>query len=215
MGNSAKHRARNLYRDRITAGATMPNLVVLCPPCETVAYRVVLSPIPGNDDDVCSTETFVPPHTETTWNITATMLAVKGADYVQGGDGVVYARIDGSSVERELPFIIRGTQPSGSAVRAEINGLGSNWFLWPVAQHESGPRQFRDEAGLPLKSGDNGFGIYQLTNTPRPTCNQVWSWRQNVQAGVRKLLGIRSGYATNWMRRQRRQAVEDTGEVSN
>jgi hypothetical protein len=80
-----------------------------------------------------------------------------------------------------------------------------------AAQESRGGQQFLNN-GYPLFSSahDNGYGIYQLTN-PKPTYNEVWNWKANIDSGI-VLLNQKKNQADSWMTKQRRQAREETGE---
>lgn len=101
----------------------------------------------------------------------------------------VAAVIDGRHVEAHSSRLdVRGTNPTSTALNAAL----PHDALRKIARQESGGgRQFAAAAGggvgkCPLWSGDNlgGVGIMQIT-VPRPTDDQVWSWRENVAEGVR------------------------------
>ena len=101
--------------------------------------------------------------------------------------------------------IIVETRLAGHLVRVQssrVKIVGTNpplKYLWNALPHdtlrhiakvESGARQFvgKTDGGTgpcPLFSGDNlgGVGLLQIT-VPKPTDNQVWSWRENVAKGI-------------------------------
>ena len=76
---------------------------------------------------------------------------------------------------------VTGTNPSTSAL---MNAVLTGDAFKKLMRLESGLRQFRGPT-CPLFSGDNlgGVGICQIT-TPAPTDDQVWSWKENVRAGL-------------------------------
>ena len=76
---------------------------------------------------------------------------------------------------------IVGTNPS---VPALLGVCPKDDAFKKLMRLESGLRQFR-APGCPLFSGDNlgGVGICQITQ-PRPTDDQVWSWKENLAAGL-------------------------------
>ncbi|XP_055349665.1 uncharacterized protein LOC129596416 [Paramacrobiotus metropolitanus] len=115
---------------------------------------------------------------------------------------------DAAGVTGSITFSIAGTQPPTAEIRNLIvTASGNLWYPPYVAEHESGLRQF--VSGQPLISSDNGVGIFQLTN-PVPTCEQVWSWKANVHAGV-QWLNAKQRDANQWMQRQRQQALAEMG----
>lgn len=126
---------------------------------------------------------------------------------IMGGDANL--TLKSNSLFKSLNFRIRGSQPSNSDVISEISQIQQDiWFAPYVAKHESNFVQFNED-GTPMKSFDNGYGIYQLTN-PTPTCDQIWNWKSNILEGVSRL---RSALyqANTWMSKQRFQAKSETG----
>jgi outer membrane protein OmpA-like peptidoglycan-associated protein len=113
---------------------------------------------------------------------------------VRGGslEIVVRAVIGGSVLETRSPGLrIVGTNPR----LVDLGAALPHDALRRIARHESGCRQFTAAAdggvsGCPLFSGDRlgGAGVMQIT-VPRPTDDEVWSWRANVAAGIRVFNG--------------------------
>ena len=80
---------------------------------------------------------------------------------------------------------IVGTNPAP----ADLKAMMPNLTLKKIAKQESGFRQFIPVSGTkplicPYWSEDNegGVGVMQITN-PRPSDEEVWSWRGNVTRG--------------------------------
>jgi hypothetical protein len=104
---------------------------------------------------------------------------------IRGGDLVVKVsvRVGNTALTAESNGLkVVGTNPSiGSLGAAAPNNPSFRKLL----RLESGLRQFL-APDCPLFSGDNagGVGLCQLTS-PAPTDDQVWSWKENLNAGVR------------------------------
>lgn len=120
---------------------------------------------------------------------------------IMGGDLVVKlkATVQGHLLEVESTGLtVAATNPT----RAAIQGAIADEILQRIANHESGQRQLDAAPGAvtrcALWSGDNlgGVGIFQIT-VPRPSDAQVWNWRENVEAGRRRLQQGRT-QATNY-----------------
>ena len=106
----------------------------------------------------------------------------------------------------------------------------SPWYALPIVKHESGyapqrgDRQFNTTGTLgtniqgvatndykwcPNRSSDtNGWGLMQLTN-PRPTAQQLWDWRANVQGGLAWLAGTCRSEAAEWLETQVAQQMQE------
>jgi hypothetical protein len=103
---------------------------------------------------------------------------------VRGGDLTVSVSVRVGNVvlaARSEKLQVVGTNPSTGAL---LNMLITNDAFKKLMRLESGLRQFRTPS-CPLFSGDNlgGVGICQITS-PRPTDDQVWSWKENLNAGL-------------------------------
>lgn len=103
---------------------------------------------------------------------------------IRGGDLVVRVtvRVGNSTLAAQSNGLkVIGTNPSATtlSVAAPIN-----MTFRKLMRLESGLRQFL-APDCPLFSGDNagGVGLCQLTS-PAPTDDQVWSWKENLKAGV-------------------------------
>jgi hypothetical protein len=103
---------------------------------------------------------------------------------IRGGDLTieVVVRVGNAILTgRSQGLKIVGTNPSIAALlRAAIMTDAFKRLM----RHESGLQQFRP-AQCPHFSRDNlgGVGICQITN-PRPTDDQVWSWKENLKQGL-------------------------------
>lgn len=77
-----------------------------------------------------------------------------------------------------------GTNPTAGQIKAQANAIGATKVRFrKQMRQESSLEQFRS-TGWPKYSGDNlgGVGLCQITR-PAPTPDQVWNWKDNVQAG--------------------------------
>jgi glycosyltransferase involved in cell wall biosynthesis len=107
---------------------------------------------------------------------------------VRGGNLLITVRatVAGRTLSTQSQNLqIVGTNPAFATLEPTL----PHDTLRRIARLESGCRQFNAAAAggtsrCPLWSGDNagGVGIFQLTS-PRPTDDQVWSWRANVAGG--------------------------------
>jgi GT2 family glycosyltransferase len=108
---------------------------------------------------------------------------------VRGGNLLITVRatVAGRALSAQSQNLqIVGTNPAFATLEPTL----PHDTLRRIARLESGCRQFNAAAAggtsrCPLWSGDNagGVGIFQLTS-PRPTDDQVWSWRANVAGGI-------------------------------
>lgn len=101
---------------------------------------------------------------------------------VLGGTLRVTLRPAGTTESASVELTIRGDQPSEQEVTTYIGTLNNAVGFENILRHETRMRHF-DANGEPTTAGDNGYGICQLTN-PRPTYEQVCSWKRNIDAGV-------------------------------
>lgn len=69
-------------------------------------------------------------------------------------------------------------------------------ILKAIARKESETTQFSDQQTsstrhkrYPLRSADNGYGMYQLT-IPAPNRDQIWNWKENTAEAYRRVLGF-------------------------
>lgn len=67
-------------------------------------------------------------------------------------------------------------------LKANVRAMLSDRALQVIAYKESRFRHF-DNQGLPLFGPPRGFGVMQL-DTPPPSTQQVWDWKQNVAGGI-------------------------------
>jgi hypothetical protein len=127
---------------------------------------------------------------------------------IRGGTLVLTATltIAGLDIEVSTPnqgenrLQILGDNPEKARVSNYVNGLRipARWpgdtqydyhtILRRIISQESTVQQFVD--GIPYwsRDGARGVGMMQLTN-PRPTDDQVWDWRRNIDRGANFLSG--------------------------
>lgn len=101
---------------------------------------------------------------------------------VLGGTLTVTVKVVGSSDSATVTMTILGDQPSEHEVTTYLATLTNAVGFDAILRQETHFRHF-DAGSNPTTAGDNGYGICQLTN-PRPTYEQVWSWKRNIDAGV-------------------------------
>lgn len=73
---------------------------------------------------------------------------------------------------------IGAMNPSKQNIKQTLNNIE----LQVISYKESRFRQFNND-GMPLFGPPNGFGIMQI-DTPVPTSNQIWNWKDNIDAGM-------------------------------
>lgn len=107
---------------------------------------------------------------------------------------------------------IGGTNPSATTL---ITVSYPNETFKKLMRLESGLQQFRTAGGAatshcPLFSGDNkgGVGICQVTD-PAPSDEEVWSWKENVKAGIRFWKAKESGAKSFVVHQQNGQHFKD------
>jgi len=179
----------------ITKDAQMPSFTAhYCSDSKTppaVQWTFTIEPTAGKPDHCTKTISY---GEGTRWEIKPRS--------VQGGDATLSWKADEQS--GSLKFKILGEQPEKDDVLALIRKSTTLWYAVPIAETESEVRQFKD--GYPLHFDHNGYGIFQLTDFPAPTCSETWNWKVNVARGVAKLNESHT-YAVDWMRSQRQEAV--------
>jgi hypothetical protein len=77
---------------------------------------------------------------------------------------------------------IVGTNPSAAEVMAYLASRPGSDGFGAIIAHETGTVHF-NKSSVPMRSGDKGYGLCQLTN-PRPTFEQVWNWQRNIDGGL-------------------------------
>ena len=100
---------------------------------------------------------------------------------------------------------IAGTNPSVADVMAFLNSRPNSDGFGAILAHETNTIHFRNN--VPLKSGDSGYGICQLTN-PAPTFEQVWNWTSNIDAGL-SLFGVKRSAAVTFLSQSGRTFTDD------
>ncbi len=200
----------------ITADCAMPEMRARLTPMlpGEVDYTLTIHFRTNHRDEVSTYRGRV--KADTAWHITGAM----GPDF-RGGRATLSFRY--RDLERRADFFIRGLNPAKEAAGRYIGAISPLWYAPYVAIHESGSaaapvmKQFNESERLhhggvdvqytPNASRDGGFGIYQLTN-PKPTEQQLWSWKANCAEGARQLEAAQS-YADRWMEKQRQQMLDE------
>lgn len=177
-----------LFAGLTESGVPIPQVGWQCEISYTRTNRWDFDTYPATNWYVCSADE--------EWDIVASM-----GDDIRGGRMELRTQL-GTAVLTNV-FHIRGENPSD----AEVEDLLADapWYALPIVQQECGYtpergyRQFNTTGTLgtniqgvatndykccPNRSSDtNGWGLMQLTN-PRPTAQQLWDWRANVQGGL-------------------------------
>jgi hypothetical protein len=78
--------------------------------------------------------------------------------------------------------VVLGKQPSPEKIKAYLEARDATALEKLVAQ-ESRFKHFIELDSEPVIAGDKGYGLTQLTR-PVPTFSQIWSWKENLDAGI-------------------------------
>ena len=97
-----------------------------------------------------------------------------------------------TTVDTQTGYRIKGRNPSRAQIASQAS---SPWYFRKIVRAESSCRQF--SGGYPLKSGDNGYGLMQITN-PRPTKAHIWRWTRNLARGKTILDGKIASAGGHW-----------------
>lgn len=116
----------------------------------------------------------------------ATEFVLRWDDGVRGGRCLVRLEVPWRRADRSagvshlcLEYRIVGENPLRERARRRLGAVEAQ----VIAYKESRFRQFNAD-GLPLFGPPRGFGLMQL-DTPQPTADEVWSWHDNAEAGMR------------------------------
>ncbi|REE00541.1 hypothetical protein C7460_105167 [Marinoscillum furvescens DSM 4134] len=123
-------------------------------------------------------------------------------DRIRGGRATLYTEIGES--RDTIIFHIRGTNPTAQAVQdyIEEEDYDDTWFFTRLIRQESnyihfnngtnyGP-EWTDSQGCPNWGPPHGWGLCQLdllAGGQRPTAQELWSWKANVDRGYDFLTG--------------------------
>ncbi|RQT28551.1 hypothetical protein [Burkholderia contaminans] len=102
-------------------------------------------------------------------------------DKVIGGKLSVEVKA-GSTDFRRTVFIL-GKNPSKDDVLNYLKPIPNTVGFDLILEQESRFKNFINADNEPVVAGDKGYGMTQMTN-PAPTYEQVWSWKENIKAGV-------------------------------
>ncbi|QBP78350.1 hypothetical protein E2K99_19240 [Herbaspirillum huttiense] len=73
-------------------------------------------------------------------------------------------------------------QPGADRIKAYLRTCDEP-LMERLIQQESQFKHVINKDLEPIVAGDRGFGVVQLTN-PMPSYSQIWSWKENVDAGI-------------------------------
>ena len=137
-------------------------------------------------------------------------------DKIRGGRATLYC--DYGSSKDTIVFYIRGTNPTEQAVKDYLTDQSYDiWFLTRLIRQESNYRHFNagtnygtgwnDSQGCPNFGPPHGWGLMQLDlldGGQRPTAQQLWSWKANLDRGYEFLNGEKFNMVNNHFDRQMR-----------
>jgi hypothetical protein len=130
-------------------------------------------------------------------------------DKIIGGRATLYC--DYGTTKDTIIFYIRGTNPTEQAVKDYLIAQNYDiWFLTRLIRQESNYRHFNagtnygtgwnDSQGCPNFGPPHGWGLMQLdllNGGQRPTAQQLWSWKANVDRGYEFLNGEKRTMVNN------------------
>ncbi|MCB0488634.1 MAG: hypothetical protein KDC99_09155 [Cyclobacteriaceae bacterium] len=125
-------------------------------------------------------------------------------DRIRGGRATVTCK--SGDQEESFIFFIRGSNPSEQQVKNYLTQQGYNgiWFLTKLIRQESSFMQFwpglnfqknwndRFQHGIPKWGDPHGWGLMQLdllNNEQRPSAQELWDWKSNIDRGYQFLTG--------------------------
>ncbi len=131
-------------------------------------------------------------------------------DKIRGGRATLYTELGES--KDTIVFHLRGANPTEQAVRDYIveENYNETWFFTRLIRQESnyihfnngtnyGPK-WTDSQGCPNWGPPHGWGLCQLdllNGGQRPTAQELWSWKANVDRGYNFLTGEKFDIAEN------------------
>jgi len=149
---------------------------------------------------------------------------------IRGGKATLYC--DYGTKKDTVIFHIRGTNPTEQAVRDHIASQGYGiWFFTRLIRQESNFRQFNsgrrhternNGRGCPNWGMPHGWGLMQLDlldGGQRPTAQELWNWKANIDRGYLFLNGEKRRMVNThfsrklaiiqqWNRRNQKDSVE-------
>lgn len=120
--------------------------------------------------------------------------------------GTLTVKVSAGSKSAQVIVKVLGKQCTEALVTAYLATKSNSGGFDKILKHESKMKHFTD-AGEPIKSFDNGYGICQLTS-PAPSYEQVWSWKKNIDAGL-TLFATKRTAAVTYLTQSGRTATED------
>lgn len=101
---------------------------------------------------------------------------------------------------------IKGQNPTREQVTDYLSTCKNTAGFDKILEHESHFRHF-DNNGEPVVSFDGGYGMCQLTN-PRPSYEQVWNWKKNIDGGL-TLFGHKRTEAIGYLGQSKRTYTDE------
>ncbi|AQQ40194.1 hypothetical protein A8E81_02775 [Burkholderia cenocepacia] len=98
--------------------------------------------------------------------------------------GKLSVEVKAGSTEFRRTVLVLGKNPAKEDVLAYLKPIPKTVGFELVLDQESHFKNFRMSDSEPVVAGDKGFGMTQMTN-PAPSYEQVWSWKENIKAGVK------------------------------
>jgi hypothetical protein len=140
--------------------------------------------------------------TDNTWDAKSTIEGMGGSLSV-----IVEAKdAKNAKVSATMVVKVRGDNPSAAEVDAYLATKLDSAGFDKIVQKESRYKHFNHSAE-PIKSFDGGYGLCQLT-TPKPTYEQVWNWKRNIDGGL-ALFQLKRASAIGYLTQSGRSYTSD------
>ncbi|MES2742979.1 MAG: hypothetical protein V4754_18810 [Pseudomonadota bacterium] len=121
-----------------------------------------------------------------------------------GGRLTVIVEVGAEKYRRTV--IISAKQPKPDAIRKYLRERDGS-ALEKLVEQESRFKHLIDLDGEPVVAGDKGYGLTQLTH-PTPTYSKIWSWKENVNAGL-ELIATKKNAAKAMLGKNGRTYTQD------
>jgi hypothetical protein len=104
-------------------------------------------------------------------------------DAITNYGGTLAVRAQAGEETAAITVLIRGTNPSAQDVRSYLARYPHSSGFEEIIARETGYKHFNGNRE-PVKSPNDGYGMCQLSTTPKPTFAQIWNWKLNIDAGL-------------------------------
>jgi hypothetical protein len=105
--------------------------------------------------------------------------------------GTLTVELTSGSERFKRSIYLKGKNPSFAKIDEFVATLKNAKGFEKILKHEARGKNFINADGEPVVAFDKGYGMSQMTN-PAPTFLQIWSWKENVNAGLKLYQGKRT-----------------------